>query len=87
MSEEPEDRELVHLEMGLRSFSGELRCPKCESGTVKTVWHPMIIMHADPPHPCDEWVMQELLTGMVAEHLCRRCLTCNYGWPEQAADA
>lgn len=81
------DDELTHLDMGLRAFSEEPRCPKCDSSAVQTVWHPVVVMMAQPITPCERWVQEALLTGPVGEHLCRTCHTCHYGWPEQTADA
>jgi hypothetical protein len=78
---------LEHLEMGLRSFSPEPRCPKCDSSAIQTHWHPAVVMMAVPMEPCERWVQEALLTGQVGEHLCRFCHTCRYGWPEQTADA
>lgn len=82
------DEELVHLDMGLRSFSEEPRCPKCFGTGIQTSWHNLIIMNANENEapPCGRWSIQGLLTGPVGEHLCRVCHTCHYGWPEQTAD-
>jgi hypothetical protein len=87
MTDEPEDRELVHLEMGLRAFSEEPQCSKCGSKVIQTTWHVGLILQAEPSYPCEIWTYAELVTGPISEHLCRVCLTCGYGWPERTADA
>lgn len=87
MSDEPSDLDPVHLEMGLKAFSVEPECPKCESKAIETVWHATPVFHNEPMHPCEWWMAIEILTGPVGEHLCRVCLTCRYGWPERTGDA
>lgn len=87
VSDEPEGRDLVHLDMGLRLFSEEPFCPKCGGKHFETRWHQFVILQAEPMHPCEAWMFAELLTGAIGEHLCRVCDRCGYGWPEQTADA
>lgn len=88
-SEVESDPELVHLEMGLREYSSGAICVKCGSDHPRVTYHSHIVMTlgTDTEWPCAAWVRSGLLTGSVTEHLCIRCLRCNYGFPCKTADA
>lgn len=87
-AEQPEEQ--LFVELGLREFQQEVSCPKCNTAQYQMVFHPNIILTvgdtAEGDFPCGQWVRQGLLTPIVTQHLCVRCLRCGYGFPMKTAD-
>jgi hypothetical protein len=63
----------------LPPFSGRnTACPKCGYRFAKATWHSRGIFHAG--FPCEH-------RRGLAEHMCRTCPGCKYGWIEATKDA
>lgn len=55
-----------------------LCCPKCSNAKVKTDYH----AHGVLSEPCGIRFGWPNIQNL-GEHLCRTCIRCKYGWPEQ----
>jgi hypothetical protein len=74
--------------MGLQRFDPEQGCPKCGGQNMRVEFHESLIVHVgDEEFPCATWSRKGILTGNIGEHLCLRCLRCNYGRPTSTVDS